>query len=94
MKKVFALALVLASAQASAFYDSNNASYTNTYGGNGEMLGNGTGEGEATFSMDFKAKTRQSRNVQMNGNSAGNMNNYYGYDQPGYYAPANTVPMR
>ena len=84
MKKIFALALVLASAQASAFYDSSNGSYMNNYGSNGDMVGNGSGEGEATFSMDFSGKTKQSRNVQMNGTSAGNMNNFYGYDQPAY----------
>ena len=93
MKNILAVTIVLASAQASAFYD-NNGIYSGAYGSNGDMAGNATGEGEASFSMDFKGRTSQSRNVQMNSASDGNMSTYYGYDRPGYYGQLPSAPAR
>ena len=93
MKKILAVTIVLASAQASAFYD-NNGIYSSAYGGDGEMAGNATGEGEASFSMDFKGRTYQSRIVQMNSASGGSMNTFYGYDRPGYYGQLPSAPTQ
>ena len=93
MKKILAVAIVLLSAQAGAFYD-NNGIYSSAYGGSGETAGNATGEGEATFSMDFKGRSYQSRNVQMNSASGGNLNSFYGYDRPGYYGQLPPAPAR
>ena len=85
MKKIIAIAAIIASAQASAFWDSSNGSTAGNYNGAADMVGNGTGEGEATFSMDFTGKGRTAGDFRGNGNTAGNFSGY-GYDAP-YYAP-------
>ena len=51
----------------------------------GDFVGNGTAEGEATFSMDFKGRGRTDGDFRGNGNTAGDFAGY-GYDTP-YYAP-------
>ncbi len=83
MKKIIAIAAIIASAQASAFFDNSNG---NVNGANGSLntAGNATGEGEATFSMDMNVKTKQSRNVGVNvkGNNEGTA---YATEAP--YAP-------
>ena len=76
MKKIIAIAAIVASAQASAFFNTNNGSLN--------TAGNATGEGEATFSMDMNVKTKQHRNVGVNvkGNNEGTA---YATEAP--YAP-------
>ncbi len=83
MKKIIAITALLASAQVAAFWDSGNGSTTGAYNGAGDVVGNATGEGEATFSMDITGKTRQTRNFQGNANTGGNLN-AQGYETPGY----------
>ena len=87
MKKIIAIAAIIASAQASAFWDSSNGSTTGAYNGNGDFVGNGTGEGEATFSMDFKGRGRTNGDFRGNGDTNGNFAGY-GYESVPYgYAP-------
>ena len=86
MKKIIAIAAIIASAQASAFWDSANGSTTSGYNGNGDFVGNGSGEGEATFSMEFTGKGRTAGDMKANADSNGNFSGY-GYDQPYYGAP-------
>ena len=83
MKKIIAIAAIIASAQASAFWDSSNGSGTGAYNGAGDMVGNGTAEGEATFSMDFKGRGRTDGDFRGNADTAGNFSGY-GYDAPYY----------
>ena len=56
MKKIIAIAAIVASAQASAFFDNGNGSMNGANNANGDFVGNGTGEGEATFSMNIAAE--------------------------------------
>ena len=89
MKKIIALAAIIASAQASAFWDSwdsSNGSATGNYNGAADMVGNGTGEGEATFSMNFTGKGRSAGDFKGNGNTAGDFSGY-GYESSPYGAP-------
>ena len=66
MKKIIAIAAIIASAQASAFFDNSNGNMNGANNGSLNTAGNATGEGEATFSMDMNVKTKQSRNVGVN----------------------------
>ena len=86
MKKIIAIAAIIASAQASAFWDSSNGSANSAYNGNGDFLGNGSGEGEATFSMNFTGKGRTAGDFKGNADTDGNFSGY-GYDAPYYGAP-------
>ena len=92
MKKIIAIAAIIASAQASAFWDSSNGSATGNYNGAGDMVGNGTGEGEATFSMDFTGKGRTAGDFRGNGDTAGNFSGY-GYESYPYYAAPMAAPV-
>jgi hypothetical protein len=85
MKKIIAIVAIIASAQASAFWDSSNGNTNGAYKGNGDFVGNGTGEGEATFSMNFSGKGRTNGDFKGNGTTDGNMAGY-SYETP-YYAP-------
>jgi hypothetical protein len=84
MKKIIAIAAIIASAQASAFFDNSNGNMNGANNGSLNTAGNATGEGEATFSMDMNVKTKQHRNVGVNvkGNNEGTA---YATEAP--YAP-------
>jgi len=84
MKKIIAIAAIIASAQASAFWDSSNGSATGNYNGAGDMVGNGTAEGEATFSMDFTGKGRTAGDFKGNADTSGDFSGY-GYESNPYY---------
>jgi len=92
MKQIIAVAAFLTSAQAFAFWDHDNGATTGAYNGAGDMVGNATGEAEATFSMDITGKTRQTRNFQGNADTGGNMN-AWGYETPGYSYSYGAVPQ-
>jgi len=92
MKKIIAIAAIIASAQASAFWDSSNGSGTGNYNGAADMVGNGTGEGEATFSMDFTGKGRTAGDFRGNGNTAGDFSGY-GYESNPYYGAPMAAPV-
>jgi hypothetical protein len=85
MKKIIAIAAIVASAQASAFFDNGNGSMNGANKANGDFVGNGTGEGEATFSMNFSGKGRTAGDAKGNASNNGNFTGY-GYESP-YYAP-------
>ena len=85
MKKIIAIAAIVASAQASAFFDNSNGSMNGANNANGDFVGNGTGEGEATFSMNFSGKGRTAGDFKGNGSTDTNAT-AYGSDQP-VYAP-------
>ena len=82
MKKIIAIAAIIASAQASAFFGNNDGNYTNA--GNGAFDTAGNGEGEATFSMNFAGKGKS--DFRGNGNMTDSFNGYNGY-APYYGAP-------
>ena len=86
MKKIIAIAAILATAQASAFWDSSNGSGNSAATGNADMVGNGSGEGEASFSMEFTGKGRSAGDMKANADTDGNVSGY-GYDAPNYAAP-------
>lgn len=86
MKKIFAIAALIASAQASAFWgwDSSNGSTNSAYNGTGDFVGDGSGEAEATFSMKFTGRGKANGDFKGNGDTDGNWAGY-GYDAPYYY---------
>ena len=86
MKKIIAIAAIIASAQASAFFGDNNGSYYNN--GNGAFDTAGNGEGEATFSMNFSGKGKT--DMRAAGKADDSFNGYNGY-APYYGAPV--APM-
>jgi len=83
MKKIIAIAAIIASAQASAFMDSANTNANGANNAKGDFIGNGTGEGEATFSMNFSGKGRTAGDFKGNGSTDTN-GTAYGYEQPAY----------
>ena len=93
MKKIIAIAAILVSAQASAFWDSSNGSTTGNYNGAGDFVGNGSGEGEATFSMDFKGRGRTNGDFRGNGDTGGNWSGYGYESQPYYYGAPMMAPQ-
>ncbi len=92
MKKIIAILAIVASTQAAAFWDSSNGSTSGAYNGAGDFVGNGSGEGEATFSMNFKGRGRTSGDFRGNGDTSGNWSGY-GYDSIPYYAPYGMAPQ-
>jgi hypothetical protein len=92
MKKIIAILAIVASTQAAAFWDSSNGSTSGAYNGAGDFVGNGSGEAEATFSMDFKGRGRTSGDFRGNGDSSGNWSGY-GYDSPYYYGAPMAAPV-
>ena len=86
MKKIIAIAAIIASAQASAFWgwDNSNNAPDGRYNGKGDFIGNATGEAEATFSMTFTGKGKTRGDFKGNGDSNSNWAGY-GYDAPYYY---------
>jgi len=96
MKKIIAIAAIVATSQASAFWDSDNGSY-NTDGrfdGNGYGYGDGYGSGDASgsgdmdteFTMTFKGRGRGDAKTNWDGNYNGAYNGYYNtaWDGRGY----------
>ena len=91
MKKIIAIAAIIATAQASAFMDSGNGQTNGAQNGTADFAGNGAGEGEATFSMTFKGRGKSAGDFKGNGTTDTN-GTAYGYEQPAYgYAPAAPV---
>jgi len=87
MKKLIALAAIIASAQASAFM-SDNAATKGSHNGSVESksTANATGRGVATFSMNFSA----SANTTGDFKGDGMMQDIFNVDseqRPYYYAP-------
>lgn len=92
---VIALAAVMASAQAAAFWgwsDSNERS-EGRYDGSGGMSGQGTTEGEATFNLGFKFRGKTDADVKGDADSDSSWRGYsydtpyYWYGAPYYYGP-------
>ena len=89
MKKIIAIAAIVATSSASAFWGNNSYNgYNNGYG-NGAFDGVGDASGAADFSMNFSGKGNT--NMRSNSNFAGNGYNYqapywaatpYGYGAP------------
>ena len=67
MKKIIAIAAIIATSQASAFMDSGNGQTNGTQNGTADFAGNGAGEGEATFSMTFKGRGKSAGDFKGNG---------------------------
>jgi hypothetical protein len=87
MKKLIALAAIIASAQASAFM-SDNAATNGGHNGSVESksTANATGRGVATFGMNFSASANTTGDFDHNGM----MQNIFGGNSestPYYYAP-------
>jgi hypothetical protein len=97
MKKIIAIAALLAATQASAFWgwnDSSNYGYGNGYN-NGYFDGVGAGDAEADFTFDFSMSASMRGEGRGNGygNGYGNGNGY-GYNGyiPYYGAPYGYLP--
>lgn len=88
MKHIIAIAAILASAHASAFwgFDNSNTQGDGNYNGAADMAADASAEAEATFSMTFTGKGKTSGNFAGNSNNATNWSGY-GYDAPYYYGP-------
>jgi hypothetical protein len=94
MKKIIAIVAIIASAQASAFWNNDNG-YTSTDGrfdGNGYGYGDGYGRGDGSgsadmdteFSMNFKGRGRGDAKTNWDGNYNGAYNGYTNFDGRGY----------
>ena len=91
MKRIIFVSLLTASMSASAFFGTDNLYSGGESNGAGKMNGNGTGEGEATFSMTFKGRGKSAGDFKGNGTTNTN-GTAYGYEQPAYgYAPVAPV---
>ena len=93
MKKIIAIAAMVASTQSFAFFNSGNG-YNNNAGGdhNGQaqMNGNGSGDAEASFSMSFKARGSMKSDFDAKGSNASN-GSAWGYNTPYYGQPVAPV---
>jgi hypothetical protein len=69
MKKIIAIAAIVASTNSFAFFDDQNTNGSFVNNGNADMFGDATGEGEATFGMTFEGSG--STNGALNGNTVG-----------------------
>ena len=100
MKKILAIAALVASAQASAFWgwDDSNSASDGRYDGSADLAGDYAGEAEATFSMTFTGKAKTRGNFKGSGDSDGRWAGY-GYDAPyywgytPYYGTGQTAPQ-
>jgi hypothetical protein len=72
MKKIIAIAAILASTQSFAFFDEGNNSGSLMSNSNADVVGNATGEGEATFGMTFEGTGSTAGNIRGNGSNNGN----------------------
>ena len=71
MKKIIAMALVLNTATAFAFFDEGNTNGSFVNNGKADVVGNATGEGEATFGMTFEGTGSTQGQLTGNGNTNG-----------------------
>lgn len=92
MKKLIAIATIVASAQASAFWgwDDSNSSSNARHSGNTDVAGNASAEVETAFAFDFTGRIRSKGMFQGNGTQDGKLVGY-GYDAP-YYSPYAQYP--
>jgi len=74
MKKIIAIAAILASTQTFAFFDDSNSSGSFVNNGNADVVGNATGEGEATFGMVFEGTGKTAGQLTGNGTTNGAAN--------------------
>ena len=83
MKKLIAIAAIIASAQASAFIDNGSAAVNHNGSVESKSSANATGRGVATFGMNFSA----SANTTGDFNADGMMQDIFGgqSDDRGYY---------
>ncbi|RDH86516.1 MAG: sulfur globule protein CV1 [endosymbiont of Seepiophila jonesi] len=72
MKKIIAIAALIASTQANAFWGFNDNGYN-------DGMFDGFGDGDMAFNMSFSGKARSSAHTTARG---------YGYDAPYYYGYA------
>jgi hypothetical protein len=92
MKTLIATMALVAATSANAFVNDDRSNADGFFGnsGNGEFVGNGTGRGEATFTMSFTGKADMNSDVHGNGNNSTNVYGtgyrtpYYGYTSPYY----------
>ena len=94
MKKIIAIAAIIASAQASAFWNNDNGSYNtdgrfdgNGYGysdGYAKGDANGSGDFESEFSMTFKGRGRGDAKTNWDGNVNNAYNTHTNFDGRGY----------
>ena len=86
MKKIIAIAAIIASAQASAFIDDGKGSANQNGSVESKSTANATGRGVATFGMNFSASANTTGDFDHNGM----MQNIFGGQSestPYYYAP-------
>jgi len=77
MKKIIAIAAIVASTQTFAFFNDGNVSNAFVQDGRGNANGNATGSAEGTFGMNFEADGDTSGSFL--GNNAGNFRNDVNY---------------
>jgi len=98
MKKIIALALVLNATTAFAFFNEGQTMGNGAGSANGEVVGNGNAEGEATFTMSFSGKGRTAGDFQGNGYNTSSMTAYGEqrdvYRPPYYGNPAYNFPAQ
>ena len=93
MKKIIAIAALIASAQVSAMWGDGNNAGNGAHNGAMDAAGNATGEGEATFSMSFTGKGKSAGDFKGNGNSAMNADSANSTNAAPYYA-APVAPVK
>lgn len=76
MKKIIAIAAILTSTQTFAFFDDQNSSGSFVNNGNADVVGNATGEGDASFGMTFEGTGRTAGQFDGNGNTNGSANSW------------------
>jgi len=69
MKKIIALAIALNATTAFAFFDEGNTNGSFVNNGGADVIGNATGEGEATFGMTFEGTGNTKGELAGNGMS-------------------------
>ncbi len=96
MKKIIAIAAIIATSQASAFWDQDNGSYNSDgrFDGNGYGYGDARGNGDASgsgdmdteFTMTFKGRGKGNAKSNWDGNYNGYYNGAYNgaFDGRGY----------
>jgi len=93
MKKIIAIAALIASAQASAFWGNGDNASNGAHNGAMDAAGNATGEGEATFSMSFTGKGKTAGDFKGNGNTAANIDSANSSNAAPYYYGAPQAPV-
>ena len=88
MKKIIAIAAMVASTSSFAFMNdgNTNGASNGAHTGQADMVGNASGDAGAEFSMSFKTRT----NMKADGKGVGSTNtngDVYGYSSPYYTQP-------